>query len=152
METQKLAQLKIVGIEIRTQNAPGKAEQDIPALWGKFMSENISAQLPNKVSEEIYCVYCEYEGDHLAPYTALIGYAIPESAAVPSLFKAIDIPTSDYAVFKAEGDLTAGAVFDAWNTIWKTDLNRTYMADFEVYGEEATNPKDGKIEIFVAIK
>ncbi|MFT5823100.1 MAG: putative transcriptional regulator YdeE [Crocinitomix sp.] len=152
METKKLDQLKIVGIEVRTQNAPNKAEQDIPALWGRFMSENISPKIPNKSSEDIYCVYCEYEGDHLAPYTALIGYAVHENAAIPSQFKVIDIPASDYAVFKAHGDLTAGAVFEAWNTIWNSDLNRTHTADFEVYGQEATNPKDGKIDIFVGIK
>ncbi len=151
METRKLEELKIVGIEVRTQNAPGKAEQDIPALWGRFMAENISAQLPNKISEDIYCVYCEYEGDHLAPYTTVIGYSVPKDVELPTNFKTITIPASNYSIVKAEGDLTATAVFDAWTTIWKNDLNRTYMADFEVYGKEATNPKDGKIDIFVGI-
>lgn len=152
METKKLDQLKIVGIEVRTQNAPGKAELDIPALWGRFMSENIATQISMKVSEDIYCVYCEYEGDHLEPYTALIGYAVHPEIELPSHFKSIDIPASNYSITKAEGDLTGTAVFEAWNTIWKNDLNRTYIADFEIYGKEAMNPKDGKIDIFVGIE
>ncbi|MDG1913404.1 MAG: hypothetical protein P8I55_02315 [Crocinitomix sp.] len=62
--------------------------------------------------------------------------------------KAIDILPSNYSVFKAAGDLTSGVVFTTWNKIWKSTIDRTYTADFEVYAKEAMNPKDGKIDIF----
>tara|TARA_B110000037_G_scaffold62147_1_gene76029 strand:- start:22161 stop:22280 length:120 start_codon:yes stop_codon:yes gene_type:complete len=39
-------------------------------------------------------------------------------------------------------------VFTTWNKIWKSKIDRTYTADFEVYAKEAMNPKDGKIDIF----
>lgn len=64
---------------------------------------------------------------------------------------ACDIPESTYSVFKAEGDLTGMAVYDAWMSIWESPIKRTYKADFEVYGPEAADPKNGKINIFVGI-
>jgi predicted transcriptional regulator YdeE len=152
MKTKNLDQLRIVGIAVRTINAPTKAEQAIPALWRKFMAESPGVQLSTKLSEDIYCVYCEYEGDHTAPYTCLIGYSVPIDSPLPEGMTAIDISPNNYVVFKAEGDLTAGAVFKTWSEIWNSSINRTYAADFEVYGNEAMNPKDGKIDIFVGIE
>lgn len=152
METRKKEALKIVGLSVETLNAPGRAENEIPGLWMKFMEANLIEKVTNRISDDIYAVYCKYEGDHLAPYTTLIGYAIPTDEATPSGLTEIAIPESNYSVFKAEGDLTDKAVLNTWNTIWNTDLNRNYIADFEIYGDEASNPKDGKIDIFVGIK
>ncbi len=151
METRKKDAIRIVGIETRTVNAPGKVDIDIPALWGRFMAENIGGQLPSKLSEEIYCVYCEYEGDHNKPYTTLIGYSVPSDTNLPEGMKSFEIKPSEYAIFKSEGDLTGGAVVGTWNEIWQTSLDRTYAADFEIYGKEAEDPKNGKIEIFIGI-
>ena len=52
----------------------------------------------------------------------------------------------------SKGDLTKGAVYETWSKIWNADLDRTFTADFEVYGEKAQNPTDAEVEIFVAIK
>lgn len=151
MKTVKKEQLRIVGVAVRTENAPTKAEHDIPALWGRFMETNISAQLNGKSSDEIYCVYCEYDGDHTKPYTVLIGFSVPAETVIPDGLKAIEIESSNYSVFKAEGDLTGSAVFNTWNEIWNSEIQRSYQADFEIYGKDAMNPKDGKIDIFVGV-
>jgi len=151
IRTTQKENIRIIGIEVKTVNAPGKAEKDIPALWGRFMAEQISTKVPSKLSEEIYCVYCDYEGDHLAPYTILIGFPVLSNTEAPEGMRALDIPASNYAIFNAEGDLTGDAVISAWHNIWQTDLNRTYMADFEVYGKDAMDPKNGKIAIFIGI-
>ncbi|MDG1913403.1 MAG: effector binding domain-containing protein [Crocinitomix sp.] len=84
METKKLDKIRIAGIAVKTINAPQKAEQAIPALWRRFMAENPGNQLATKLSEDIYCVYCEYEGDHTEPYTCLIGYAVPTESPLPT--------------------------------------------------------------------
>lgn len=143
---------KVIGMAVKTINAPEHAGIDIPALWEKFMSSNLSDQLPNRMTDDIYCVYCKYEGDHTAPYTTLIGHEVPINEPLKKGLVEIQIPASKYAVFKAEGDLTGGAVFETWTKIWQTDLDRTYSADFEIYGKDATNPQNGKIDIFVGIK
>ena len=56
-----------------------------------------------------------------------------------------------YKKFTAKGDLTKGAVYEKWNTIWKTDLDRSYTADFEIYGEAAQNPLNAEVDIFIAV-
>jgi len=71
MTNTKKDELTIVGLSVRTSNAPGKADKDIPKLWDKFMAENITTQIPNKTDETIYAIYTDYEGDHTKPYTTV---------------------------------------------------------------------------------
>lgn len=151
MENVKKEGFRVIGLATRTINGKGKSDQDIPSLWNKFMQEEPGKQLPEKLSDEIYCVYYEYEGDYLQPYTVLIGYKVPAETILPKGMSACDIPKSNYSVFKAEGDLTGIAVYNTWISIWESPIKRTYKADFEVYGSEAIDPKNGKINIFVGI-
>ncbi|HLX54591.1 MAG TPA: hypothetical protein VKR58_11650, partial [Aquella sp.] len=51
----------------------------------------------------------------------------------------------------AKGNVLQGVVFDAWKNIWSMDIHRSYIADFEVYGDKAQNPQNAEIEIFVGI-
>ncbi len=151
MKTTKKDALKIVGISTKTINAPKKAEVDIPALWQKFGSLDLANQLAEKKSSEVYCVYCNYEGDHTEPYTTLIGFSVPLDMDVPDNLVSVTIPANDYAVFVAEGDLIGGKTIETWQKIWQAPLKRDYVADFEVYGKEAANLQDGKIDIFIGI-
>jgi predicted transcriptional regulator YdeE len=32
------------------------------------------------------------------------------------------------------------------------DLDRSYTADFEIYGEKAQNPENAEVDIFIAVK
>jgi predicted transcriptional regulator YdeE len=41
MRNQKIQKFSVIGISVRTTNENGQAGQDIPALWQKFMSENV---------------------------------------------------------------------------------------------------------------
>ncbi len=61
------------------------------------------------------------------------------------------IDGNHYEKFIAKGNLAEGIVFNEWLKIWKSDLNRTFTADFEVYGEKAQNPNDAEVEIYIAI-
>lgn len=53
--------------------------------------------------------------------------------------------------FVAKGDLTQGAVYQAWEKIWGSDLDRKFTADFEVYGEKSQNPAGAEVDIFVGV-
>ncbi|MBV1925354.1 MAG: GyrI-like domain-containing protein [Dokdonia sp.] len=152
MENTKKEAFAVVGIKVRTSNAPGHADQQIPALWSRFMEEGIAHKLPNKVDETIYAVYTDYEGDHTGPYTTLIGYRVDNLDHIDESLSVKMIPASTYAQFTAKGNLVGGAVIDTWMEIWKTKLQRTYTADLEVYGEKAIDPSNGEAHIFVAIE
>jgi len=151
MET-KIKQFKIVGISVRTTNENNQAMSDIPALWNKFLSENLIEKIPNKLTSEIYCVYTEYEKDHTKPYTTLLGCKVENLNEIPEGMIGKEFEAGKYQKFTAKGDTTKGVVVQEWLKIWNSDLERTYTADFEIYGEKAQNPENAEVDIYVAIK
>jgi len=152
MENIKKEALTIVGVTVRTANKPGQAEKDIPMLWGKFMTDEIKNKIPNRVGETIYALYTDYESDHTAPYTMLIGYCVKDLDNIDEDLTVKIIPAANYVKFIAKGDLTKTAVYDTWMDIWNTDLKRTYTTDFEIYGEKAIDPTNGEAEIFIGVQ
>ncbi|VAW27465.1 bacterial regulatory protein, DeoR family [hydrothermal vent metagenome] len=151
MKTQQLEKFNIIGISVRTSNN-GHADKDIPALWKRFMEEDISSKIANKIEDAIYCAYTEYESDHTKPYTTLIGCKVDSLDNIPDGMKGITIDASNYSKFVAKGDLMEGAVVNTWFKIWEAPLDRTYKTDFEVYGSKAQNPNDAEVDIFVGVK
>ena len=151
MKNTKKEAFKIIGISVRTTNENQQAGKDIGELWGKFMAEEIADKIPNKVSAEIYSIYTDYEGDYTKPYTTILGCRVENLDTVPDGMVSRSFEQSNYAQFTCKGDLTKGVVFEEWLKIWQGDLDRKYIADFEIYGEKAQNPTDAEVEIFVGI-
>ena len=139
----------ITGIAIRTTNENGKSSADIPKLWENFFSEQAAEKITGKISNDIYCVYTDYEKDFTRPYTTVLGCRVEKDAAVPAGFKKIEVPAGNYELFTAKGNLHENIVFNEWLGIWKLDIKRTYKADYEVYGEKAQNPAKSEVDIFV---
>ncbi len=152
MDTTNIEAFTVIGIAVRTTNENGQSGKDIAELWQRFMSENILSKIPNKVNNDIYSLYTDYEGNHTKPYTAILSCKVKSTDIIPNGMVAKTIQGGNYAKFVAKGDLTKGAVYEEWSKIWNTDLDRLYTADFEIYGEKAQNPKDAEVEIFVGIK
>ncbi len=152
MKNKIIPSFSIIGLAIRTTNQNGQAVKDIPGLWNRFFKEDILSRIPNKVSDELYCIYTEYEKDHTLPYTTFLGCKVSSLEEMPEDMDGIHIPQNQYRHFTAEGNLAEGIVYEAWEKIWGSDLPRTYTADFEVYGEKAQNPQDAKVDIFIGIQ
>lgn len=151
MKTTTIEQFYIIGITIRTTNENGQSGTDIPFLWHTFMSENIAAQIPNKVDDAIYSVYTDYELDHTKPYTTLLGCRVSSLDQVPEGLTGKSIEGGKYANITAKGNLNDNIVFNEWQKIWSTDIPRTFKADFEVYGTKAQNPADAEVDIFLSL-
>ena len=152
METLELKSFSVIGIPVRTSNENGQAAQDIPALWNKFNLEGIAEQILNKIDNSIYCIYTDYEMDHTKPYTTILGCRVENLDTIPSGMVGTTIEDAGYSKHVAKGNIIQGAVFEEWIKIWSSNLERTFTADFEVYGEKAHNPEDAEVDIFIAIK
>ena len=152
MGIQKIKSFSVVGISIRTTNENGQATKDIPALWGKFMSEGIIEKIPNKIDNTVYCIYTDYEKDHTKPYTTILGCKVSTLNNIPNEMVVKTFEEANYEKFVAKGNLMQDAIFNEWTKIWNSDLDRTFTADFEVYGEKAQNPENAEVDIFIAIK
>jgi predicted transcriptional regulator YdeE len=142
----------IIGISIRTTNEKAQASTDIPALWNKFFTEGILAKIPNKVNNNLHCIYTDYEKDHTAPYTTILGCQVENLNEIPDGLIGKTFPEANYEVFIAKGNLMQGAVYNEWTKIWNADIPRTFIADFEIYDERSHNPENAEVEIFIGIQ
>ena len=93
----------IAGISVRTTNQKGQSQKDIGGLWTRFTNENLQQQLQNKTSDDIYCVYTDYETDHTGFYTAILGCKVHSLTQIPDGFVGITIVPDKYQVYFLEG-------------------------------------------------
>ena len=142
----------VIGLSVRTSNGNGQAARDIPALWNRFFTEGTAAKIPGRLSEDLYCLYTDYETDHTGPYTTVLGYKVKDLDTVPEGLTGATVPGKNFEVFSASGKLSDGVVFHEWTRIWSTPLDRAYSGDFEVYGPEAQNPEDARVNIYIALQ
>ncbi|WP_338378798.1 GyrI-like domain-containing protein [uncultured Flavobacterium sp.] len=152
MQTVKIEPFKIIGISIRTTNENGQASQEIAELWQRFMSENVISKIPNKIDNAVYSLYTEYESDHTKPYTTILGCKVENLDNVPNGMVGKSFDGGTYSKTTAKGDLMQGLVVNQWSKIFEMELDRTYDADFEIFGEKVQNPADAEVEFYVGIK
>ena len=147
--TNNQQSFKIVGISIRTNNQ--KASNDLGKLWSKFIGENTTKKIPNKVSDDIYSIYTDYESDHNGDYTKIIGYQVSSLENIAAGLVSKEIPTSEYQKFTAKGKFP-NCVQATWGEIWNSEIDRRYTADFEVYSGKSLNITNAEVDIFISVK
>lgn len=147
-----IQKFNVIGISVRTTNENGQSGKDIPALWSQFMSEKIQSKIPNKVSDDLLCIYTDYEKDHTKPYTTILGCKVESLDVVPENMIGKTIESANYEELIAKGNLSEGIVFNKWLEIWNSDLDRSFTADFEVYGEKTQNPEKAEVDIYIALQ
>ncbi len=156
----ELPALILLGITERTNN---KNEMDpekgiIGKTLARYFGEQLSGQIAHRSNPGItYCVYTNFESDEHGEYTYFIGEAV-DSVEGQDLdtFTALSIPASQYQTFTTEPGKMPGVVISAWQDIWSMgesdfDGRRSYVADFEVYDERATDPNNSIVDIYIGI-
>ncbi|NJC27589.1 effector binding domain-containing protein [Neolewinella antarctica] len=152
MTKQQKDSFQLIGISVRTSNTdPQQTAKDIGGLWQRLLEEQLVDQIPNKVDTTVYSVYTDYESDHRGAYTTVLGCRVSSLADVPEGMTAIEVAGGAFQVFTSRGNLQHGVVYQTWEDIWATELDRSYRADYEVYGAKASNLTDAEVEIFVGI-
>lgn len=146
-KTVKIDHFKIIGIEMKTTNNQSQSVKDLGILWDRFFSEEVSKKVPNKLSEDIYSLYTDYESDYRGSYTAMIGVKVSSLDDIPEGFVGREFKGGTYHKFITK-ELGPESVVDLWKEIWakNDELNRNYTVDFEVH---QTNKK---IEVYIAVK
>ncbi len=150
-KTIELDEFQIVGISTRTTNQNGQSKNDIDGLFTTFTRLNLVDKIPNKKTSDVYCVYTDYEGDFNAPYTVILGCKVSSKDNLANGFVAKTIPKAKYQVYKSTGKLP-DCVGDTWNKIWKSDIDRKYAADFDLYGAKSQSPNNAEVETYVSVK
>lgn len=152
MEICEKVNFRLVGLklETKTTNENNQSNVDCGNLWQKFESDKIAEQIPYKLSNEIFAVYYDYEGDKTKAFSYFIGCKVDENAEIPKGLNELIIPAQQYAKVIAKGEMT-GCITQAWEKIWNSNLNRQFGFDFEIYDERSQNWNNAEVTIFVSI-
>lgn len=150
-EEVNLEQFSVVGISVRTINKDGKAAKDIAKLWDDFKNNNIQDEINNRLSDDIYCIYSDYESDKDGEYTVIIGYKVNNTNDITGEFDYKDIPAGKYYKFVSEGTLPE-SVTETWKHIWQSDIKRAYYADFEVYSPETLSLERVMVPTYLSVE
>lgn len=143
-EILTLAEKTIVGISARTSNSDPKMGEVIGGLWQTFYQDGISSSIRNRSNTYAIGLYSDYEGDS---YQVTVGHEVSETEDTENTIK--KIPTGRYAVFTVQGHMVK-AVADAWQDIWKIDLDRSYTGDFEEYLND--DMENARVRIYIALR
>jgi predicted transcriptional regulator YdeE len=153
MEIIEKEEIKLIGLALpeKTANANGQAAVDCGNHWQKFEQGKYADKVTGKLSDDIYAVYHDYEGDHTTPYSYFIGCPVTDDAIIPDGMNSLVIPKGTYVKIIARG-IMPDCIAHAWMDIWKSDLNRAYLADFEVYDEKSKDWSAAEVQVYVGVK
>lgn len=143
-EIVNLEQKTVVGVSAVTSNTDPKMGETISGLWEKLYQGGINSSIKNKVNEYAIGLYSDYAGEQ---YCVTAGNEVSkvenEGLAVKT------IPAGRYAKFSVHGHMEK-AVAQAWQEIWKVELDRSFTGDFEEYLTADWDNAD--IDIYIALK
>lgn len=144
---------KIIGISVQTTNQNNQAAADIGKLWQRFYAEEIINKIPKKQSKDVYAIYTNYQSDYTGTYTTIIGQKVSSLDNIPDGLVGKEIRNENLKKYIAKGEMP-NAVVNTWLEIWNNDanLNRSYIADFEVYGEKSQQGAESEVEIYIGVR
>jgi predicted transcriptional regulator YdeE len=158
MKTSLSAPIYIVGIQVRTDNASEMSGHgEIGKLWGRFLQQNLAAQIPHRTGESLMAVYSNYASDEKGTYDYLLGVPVSSIDNLPTGLSFRRIPPGEYAIITTEKGNAAEVVPAAWKRIWAmtpTELggHRAFLADYEVYYQRSADPANARVEIHLGLK
>ncbi len=152
MDSLKLEEITLVGLSLgtKTTNENGRSAIDCGNLWQKFQEGKIADRIPGKLSDEIYAVYHQYEGDHTLPFSYFIGCKVNNDTKIPEGMDGLIIPAGVYQKFIAAGEMP-NCIMDTWKKVWNSGISRAFHVDFEVYGEKSKDWKNAEVDIFISV-
>ena len=152
MNIKEIEEFKLIGLalENKTTNENGQSSGDCGNLWYTFEYGGYKEQIPDKLTDEVFAVYFNYEGDHTKPFSYFIGCKVEKGAKAPSGMVSLSVPKGKYQKIIAKGKMP-DCIGNAWKEIWSSDIHRNFKYDFEVYGEKSKDPNNSEIGIFLSI-
>lgn len=155
-----LDEFYLIGIDCYTSNALEKdpLNGSIFPCIRRYFHEKLFEKILNRKNPGVtYCVYTEYEKDHTGMYTYFIGEKVNSIEDLPEGFKSLHIPSQRYAKFTAGPGSMPDVVAKPWQAIWvmtpeEIGGDRSYIADFEIYDERASDHNNIILDIYVGLK
>lgn len=153
MSKIEIKEIKLIGLSLKTKtiNTNGQSGIDCGNLWQEFEKGKYAEIIPGKLSEEIFGVYHQYEGDSSKPFSYFVGCKVKSDSKVPEGLQTLTIPGGIYHKINAKGKMP-DCVADAWKNVWTSNIPRTHKIDFEVYDERSKNWNDAEVDVYLSIE
>jgi predicted transcriptional regulator YdeE len=153
MNKVQIEDISLIGIALKgkTTNAEGQSGIDCGSLWQQFEKEGYQQKIPGKLSEEVFAVYHQYEGDSTQPFSYFIGCKVEQGTAVPEDLTGLKIPSGAYHQVRAKG-IMPDCVADAWKEIWSSGISRKFDSDFEIYDERSKDWGNAEVDLYVSVR
>lgn len=151
MESVRINEIILHGIKLpgKTTNEDGQSTIDCGKLWTEFEQRNIAGKIEGDPSR-LYAVYYEYEGDHTRPFSYFIGCEVAKGTAVPEGLNQLSVPADNYLKLTAKGKMP-DCVQQAWRDIWRSNYNRAFHFDFEVYDARSIDWQKAEVDIYLSV-
>jgi predicted transcriptional regulator YdeE len=155
-----LKSFQVIGVAASTNNAKeGGPDAIIGKQWHSFMSQGLVNKIPDRVDQSIVVVYTDYSNEAYGEYTFILGAKVKPlpNPVVPEGMVVKTVPAGRYAVFTSARGRSAKVVPEAWKQIWAYYQNpahgqRAFQADFEVYEQNAADPNNAQVDIYIGLK
>lgn len=148
-----MAEFKLIGIKLNksTTNENGQSAKDCGELWQSFEMNAIANQIPNKLSDSIYAVYFDYESDENGTFSYFIGVRVALDTQTPAGLDELLVPRQIYKKLTAKGKMP-DCVAEAWQSVWKSDLDRKFGFDFELYDERSRDWENAEVDLYLSVR
>ena len=145
-------EIHLIGISLdsKTTNLNGQSNIDCGHLWQQFENYRCFNKIKNKIENNIYAVYYDYEGDHTQPFSYFIGCRVSHENIQNDEFTPLVIPSGSYMVRNAIGKMP-DCIAEEWVQIWNSDIPRSFQFDFEIYGPDSQDWSNAKVPIYLSI-
>lgn len=146
-EIVTLESKKVAGLSARTSNSSPDMKHVIGSLWQRLYSPETVSSISGRVNEKSIGLYTGYTNGASGEYTVMTGFEVAMDSE--NSRETIIIPGGKYARFTVRGNMVT-AVNEFWEKLWKTDISRSFVCDFEEY--QNADPENCEIHIFISVK
>ncbi len=156
----KLPEIKLVGLKARTNNQDecDLSEAKIGGVIANYFSNQIADKIPSLLTkEQTFSVYSNFESDFRGWYDYLYGGQVASLDNVSPDLATLIIPPQTYVKFTTAKGIIPKIVIDGWMKIWQMSDEelggvRSYIADFEIFDQRASDCQNAIVDIYVGIK
>ncbi|MBL0387773.1 AraC family transcriptional regulator [Tumebacillus sp. ITR2] len=151
---------KLIGYGLETNINEGQNHTDIPAFWNRYITEELGANVPNKLRPEVELGICTNFQPETGQFTYVIGFETDTSENVPDGMICVTVPEATYAVFttpKASDREFSSSIQNTWARAFQewfptSGYEQAGTGEFEWYDERCMSETDKQMDIYIPIQ
>ncbi|TES52424.1 AraC family transcriptional regulator [Halalkalibacterium halodurans] len=150
----------IIGYELKTKNADGQNNKDIPEFWQHYLKNKLGCTIPNPLHKHVELGICTEFNPGTGEFVYVIGMEVEKGTKTPEGMVYKSFPELEYAVFttpKANEESFTSSIQSTWNYIFtewfpQSDYEHNGVVEFELYDERCHGTENIEMDIYIPVK